>query len=64
MGIEELQIILKTFDVLSPVVVSAITKLLHKTNSREELIQASLDLAANTQTILADELAKISDQRI
>ena len=64
MGIEELQIILKTFDVLSPVVVSAITRLLHKTNSREELIQASLDLAENTQTILADELAKISDQRI
>ena len=59
MGIEELQIILKTFDVLSPVVVSAITKLLHKTNSREELIQASLDLAANTQTILQSELDKL-----
>ena len=60
MGIEELQLILKTFDVLSPVVVSALTKLLHKTNSREELIQASLDLAENTQTILQSELNKLS----
>lgn len=59
MGIEELQLILKTFDVLSPVVVSAITKLLHKTNSREEIIQASLDLAENTQTILQAELDKL-----
>lgn len=59
MDLTELQLILKTFDVLSPVVVSAITKLLHKTNSREELIQASLDLAENTQTILQAELDKL-----
>ena len=59
MNPQELQTILATFNLIGPVAISAITKLLHKTNSQEELIQASLDLAEETREILEAELAKL-----
>lgn len=59
MNFEELQSILGTFNLLEPIAISAITKLLHRTSSREELIQASLDLADETRELLQAELAKL-----